>query len=123
MIIFLATSKKFYRELKDVIEQIQRPGLTIYHPYFQFDPAQIDQNADVKKRLTLQHFPEIDACDLFFAYLPHGYIGTSVTIELTYAYARGKYVLASEQPAEFAVQALINEICPVADFIKRMQKV
>lgn len=121
MTIFLATSKKFYPQVKQLIERIRKPGLTIYHPYFDFDPDQIEQDEHMKERITLDHFPEIDACDLLFALLPDGYIGTSVTIEITYAYAKGKYIVVSEPPKEFAVRALVNEICDVDDFVGRMQ--
>ena len=121
MKIFIATSKKFYPEIKILIERIRKPELTIFHPYFNFDLDQAEQNPELKKHLTLQHFPEIDACDLLYAFLPHGYIGTSVTIELTYAYAKGKRILVSEPPQEFAVRAMVNEVCSVEDFVKRMQ--
>lgn len=121
MKIFLATSKKFYPEIKSLIERIRKPDLTIFHPYFGFDLEQAEQNTALKERLTLQHFPEIDACDLLFALLPHGYIGASVIIELTYAYAKGKHILVSEPPQEFAVRAMVDEVCSVEDFVRRMQ--
>jgi len=121
MKIFIATSKKFYPEVKSLIERIRKPGLTIFHPYFDYDLDQAEQNPELKEHLTLQHFPEIDACDLLFAFLPHGYIGSSVTIELTYAYAKGKRILVSELPKEFAVRAMVDEVCSVEDFVRRMQ--
>ncbi len=121
MKIFMATSKKFYPEIKILIEQISRSGLTVFHPYFGFDLDEAEKNPELKERLTLQHFPEIDACDLLFALLPGGYIGISVTIEITYAYARGKHILVSELPNEFAVRAMVNEVCSVEEFLMRMQ--
>jgi len=123
MKIFIATSKKFYPEVKILIERIRKPDLTIFHPYFGFDVAQAERHPELKERLTLQHFPEIDACDLLFAFLPHGYIGASVTIELTYAYAKGKRILVSEKPQEFAVRAMVDEVCSVEDFVRYMQNV
>ena len=123
MKIFIATSKKFYPEIKILIERLRKPDLTIFHPYFNFDLDQAEQDPELKGRLTLQHFPEIDACDLLFAFLPHGYIGTSVTIELTYAYAKGKRILVSELPQEFAVRAMVHEVCNVEDFVRLIQNV
>ena len=61
----------------------------------------------------------IDDSDIFYALLPDGYIGCSVTIELAYAYARGKEIVVSEAPAEFAVRALVTKINSPDQFIAR----
>jgi len=73
--------------------------------------------------VTLQHFPEIDDSDVFYAFLPGGYIGCSVTIELTYAYAKGKKIVVSEEPREFAVLPMISDVCSPQRFIARFNKV
>ena len=64
----------------------------------------------------------IDDCDVFYALLPDGYIGCSVTIELAYAYAKSKEIVASEAPAEFAVRALVTEISGPDKFIARFER-
>ena len=71
--------------------------------------------------MTVQHFPEIEDSEIFYAILPDGYIGCSVTIELTYAYAKKKIIVASEAPAEFAVRPMISEICSQEDFPARFE--
>jgi hypothetical protein len=93
----------------------------VHHPYFDLDPHAVDSDPKLKQRITLQHFPEIDVSDVLYALTPNGYAGSSVTIELTYAYARGKRIIASEPPAEFALRAMVAEICPPSDLYARLQ--
>ena len=119
MTVFVATSKRFYGEAQELVKNLEEAGVKVFHPYFHLDPAKIDADADLKSRVTIQHFPEIEESDIFYAFLPEGYIGCSVTIELTYAYAKGKKIVVSEAPQEFAVRAMVSEICSPRQFIAR----
>ncbi len=111
MAIFVATSKRFYSEAESVVSQLRQAGHRVHHPYFHLDPAEIESDPDLKREVTLRHFPEIDESDVLYALTLGGYVGCSVTIEITYAFARGKRVIASESPTEFALGAMISEIC------------
>ncbi len=122
MTIFVATSKRFYEEAERIVKLIKACGVIVHHPYFHLDPQAVDADPDYKSRVTLQHFPEIDDCDVFYALLPDGYIGCSVTIELAYAYAKGKEIVVSEAPAEFAVRALVTEVSGPDKFIARFER-
>jgi hypothetical protein len=122
MTVFVATSKRFYREAEVLVNRLKNVGIKVHHPYFHLDPAEVDADPAYKSRVTVQHFPEIDECDTFYALLTDGYIGCSVTIELTYAYAKGKKIVASEEPAEFAVRPMVAEICSPAEFPARFER-
>ena len=115
MAVFIATSKRFYTEAKRLVSELREAGVQVHHPYFDLDPHTVDSDPDLKRQITLRHFPEIDVSDVLYALTPNGYAGCSVTIELTYAYARGKRIIASESPAEFALRAMVAEICPPSD--------
>jgi hypothetical protein len=121
MTIFVATSKRFYDEAEQLVERIKACDVKVHHPYFHLDPTEVDADPEYKSRVTLQHFPEIDDSDIFYALLPNGYIGCSVTIELAYAYARGKEIVVSEAPTEFAVRALVTEISTPDQFLTRFK--
>ena len=121
MTVFLATSKRFYEEAIRLVEHLERLGVKVYHPYFHLDPKKIDADPELKSRVTLRHFPEIDDSDLIYALLPGGYIGHSVTIELAYAFAKGKTIVVSEAPGEFAVRPLVSEICEPEAFLSRFK--
>ncbi|MEJ2239653.1 MAG: hypothetical protein P8X82_15260 [Gemmatimonadales bacterium] len=120
MTVFIATSKQFYPDAKRLVSELRSASVQVYHPYFDLNPNVVDSDPDFKQRVTLQHFPEIDDSDVFYALTPNGYAGCSVTIELTYAYARGKRIIASEEPAEFALRALVAETCPPSDLYTRL---
>ena len=121
MTLFVATSKRFYGEAQDLVEKLKDTGVKVHHPYFHLDPAKIDADSELKSQVTIQHFPEIDESEIFYALLPGGYIGCSVTIELTYAYAKGKKIVVSEAPEEFAVRPMVSDICSVQQFIARFE--
>ena len=122
MIVFVATSKRFYKEAAGVVRRLEASGVTTFHPYFQLDPGAVDTDPDLKSRVTRRHFPEIDKSDILYALLKGGYTGNSVTIEITYAYARGKTIIASELPGEFAVRPMITEVCSPEKFTARFKK-
>lgn len=120
MTVFVATSKRFYGEAMELVDRLKDAGQKVYHPYFDLDPAKIDGDPELKSQVTVQHFPEIDESDIFYALLPGGYIGCSVTIELTYAYARGKTIFVSQAPEEFAVRPMVSDICSPQQFVARL---
>lgn len=120
-IVFVATSKRFYKEAERVVGRLRDCGLTVFHPYFHLDPVAIDSDPNRKAEVTLRHFQELDESDVLFAMLPGGYIGCSVTIEITYAYSRGKKIVASEVPSEYAVRPMITMIRSAEDFIAQFQ--
>ena len=122
MTIFVATSKNFYKEAERLVKTLKNQGVKVHHPYFHLDSKTVDTDPDLKSQITLQHFPEIDESDIIYALLPGGYIGNSVTIELTYAYAKGKKVIVSEEPIEFAVWSMVSEILNPEEFINSLDE-
>lgn len=121
MTVFVATSKRFYGEASKLVDRLKGSGIKVHHPYFHLDPQEVDADPAMKSKVTVQHFPEIEESEIFYALLPDGYIGCSVTIELTYAYALKKKIVASEAPAEFAVRPMISEICSPEEFPARFE--
>lgn len=119
--IFIASSKQFYPLAESIVTRLKSNGVRVFHPYFHLDHQVIERDPSVKSSVTLQHFPEIDECDVLYALLPGGYIGCSVTIEMSYAYAKGKRVIVSEPPNEYAVQAMVAEQCSPDEFVARYE--
>ena len=121
MTVFVATSKRFYDQAEQFVKRLKDLGMTVHHPYFHLNPGAVDADPEVKSQVTLRHFPEIDESEILYALLPGGYIGCSVTIELTYAYAKGKKIVVSAQPNEFAVRPMISEVCSMEQFLVRFK--
>ena len=122
MTVFVATSKRFYKDAMQIVKRLKECGVTVYHPYFHLNSNAVDADPELKSQITLQHFPEIDESEIIYALLPGGYIGCSVTIELTYAYAKGKRIVVSEAPSEFAVRPMVSEICTPEQFLARFKR-
>ncbi len=120
--IFVASSRRFYPQAESIVTRLKAQALRVSHPYFDLDHDALERDPDAKTSVTLRHFPEIDECEVLYALLPDGYIGCSVTIELSYAYAKGKRVVVSELPAEYAVRAMVAEVCAPEEFVARFEQ-
>ncbi len=114
---FVASSRKYYDTVKEIKKKLDVLGVKGYYPYFDFHDESIETNEEIKKQLTLNHFPEIDKIDVLYIYAKDGYIGYSVTIEITYAYAKGKEIISSEPIKELAVRSLVSRVLPLQHFI------
>ena len=117
MKVFVATSKRFYAEAAVLCDDIRAAGHMVYHPFFDRDQDSIEADPALKQAVTRDHFAEIDACDVLYALAPGGYVGTSVVIEMAYAFARGNRVVTSEPVGEYAARALVSEVAAPADFL------
>ena len=117
MTVFVATSKRFYAEAAALCDEIRAAGHTVYHPFFDRDQEAIEADPELKQAVTRDHFAEIDACDVLYALAPGGYVGTSVVIEMAYAFARGTRVVTSEPAGEYAARALVSEVAAPPDFL------
>jgi nucleoside 2-deoxyribosyltransferase len=98
--VFVASSKKFYQDARRLCDSLRASGYRVFHPYFDRDQDAIERDPHVKAAVMREHFPEIDASDALYAFIPNGYAGISVAIEMSYAFAKGKLVLVSEEPAD-----------------------
>ena len=120
--IFVATSRRFYPIAVTIVNGLKAHMVRVFHPYFDLDANAVEIIPQLKSSVTLRHFPEIDQCDLLYALLPGGYVGCSVTIEITYAYAKGKRIVVSEAATEYAIQAMVSEVCSPEEFLSRYAK-
>jgi hypothetical protein len=117
MTIFVATSKRFYPEAQSLCQRIEGRGYRTFHPFFERDQAAIEADPSVKIAVTNEHFPEIAASEMLYALTPNGYVGASVLIEMTYAFALGKSVVTSEPVSEYAARALVSNVAAPDAFL------
>lgn len=115
--VFVASSRKYYDKIKEIKTKLDDLGIKGHYPYFDYHNESVENNEEIKKKLTLNHFPEIDEIDILYVYAKDGYVGYSVTIEITYAYARGKEIISSEPIKELAVKALVSKVMAPEEFI------
>lgn len=113
--VFVASSRKYYDTVYKIRGQLDKLGVKGFYPYK--DEVDIEDDFAQKKRVTLQHLPEIDEVDVLYVVAKDGYVGFSVAIEIAYAYAKGKEIISSEPIKEFAVRALVSKVMTPEEFI------
>jgi nucleoside 2-deoxyribosyltransferase len=102
-------SKKYKDEIAKFCAELEKYGVLVFGPSIQqpiFEDEIIHSEyvtAKLFKGLTLEHFEWIRKSDVCYVYNPDGYVGVSVTMEMTYAAALGKPV--------FALQAGTGDPC------------
>lgn len=116
--VFVASSRKYYDEVREIKKELDARGVKGFYPYFEYHDEEVEADQEQKKKLTLSHFPELDQVEVLYAIIKDGHIGYSVTIELTYAYARGAEIICSEQVDEFAVQTMVSKVMTPTEFIE-----
>lgn len=116
--VFVASSRKFYPIVKEIKSRLDELGVKGFYPYFEFGDDSIEDDEEEKKRVTLAHFPEIDEVDTLYVVARDGYVGYSVAIEITYAYAKGKEIISSEPINELAVRAMVTKTMSPKEFIE-----
>ena len=120
--VFVASSRKFYGEVKKLKKKLDAKEIIGFYPYFEFDDEEVERDDKLKQKLTLKHFPEIDRADVLYIFAKNGYAGISVAIETAYAFAKSKEIISSEPLAEFALRALVSKIMNPDEFVKYLLK-
>ena len=120
--VFVASSRRYYDQVKEIKRQLDDFGVKGFYPYFDVHDDASELDEEKKKQLTLGHFPELDQVDVIYVLAPGGYMGCSVTIEASYAYAKGKEVIVSEPPSELALRAIVSSIMSPEEFISYASK-
>lgn len=115
--VFVASSRRYYDDVKKIKEKLDELNVKGFYPYFDFNADSLEKDEEAKKKVTLAHFPEIDKVDVIYIYAKDGYVGYSVTIEAAYAYAKGKEVISSEPIKEPAVKALVSRVMTMEEFV------
>lgn len=108
--VTICSSSKFYGTAKEVASRLERGGMKVFTPRFDFDETQVQVSRERKARLTIEFLNKVRACDVVYVVAHDGYIGRSVALEVGYATALRKPVYLSQQAAEDAVKAITTGI-------------
>ncbi|MBI2572980.1 hypothetical protein HYV86_03930 [Candidatus Woesearchaeota archaeon] len=120
--VFIASSRKYYDSVKEIKHTLDTLHVKGFYPDFDFQDERAEKNEELKKKLTLKHFPEIDQVDVLYVYAKEGYVGYSVTIEIAYAYAKRKEIISSEEIRELGVKALVSKVMNPEEFVRYVSK-
>ena len=114
--IFVAGSRKYYEDIEAFVRVCKKHNLNAQTP--QKEKGRDD--FETEKTALLRAFKIIDGSDAVYIFARKGYVGKTVSIEMGYAYARGKAIYASEQIDEPSAQALVTEIVTPAEFVESL---
>lgn len=115
--VVVCGSKKYKDEIAAFCKELESLGVLVFEPSFgevvpedsTFESAYI--TSKVFKGLTLEHFDWIRKAEVCFVYNPGGYVGTSVTMEMSYASALSRPIFALESDTgEPCRNALIDRV-------------
>lgn len=110
--VAICSSSKFYDTARRVADDLQAAGYAVHTPRFDFDERTVAVGADDKAWLTTAFLDGLRRCQVVYVVAVGGYTGPSVCLEIGYAAALGKLVVASEKPTEPAVAALVDQVVP-----------
>ncbi len=94
---------------------MERFGITPLFPNLEHTDKQVDvaETLEDKKRFALEHYAAIDEADAVYLMLPEGIMGTSLKLELGYAFAKNKPIYFSERTNDLALDFYAKEFIPL----------
>ena len=98
--VVVCGSKRYAAEIAAFCRELEKLGVLVFEPSFKEPiPEEAFIHSDyvtskLFKGLTLEHFDWIRKTEVCFVYNKDDYMGVSTTLELAYAYALGKPILA-----------------------------
>jgi len=115
--VVVCGSKKYNKEIAALCKKLQSAGVMVFEPSIGqpiFEDEKISSDyvtSKIFKGLTLEHFDWIRKADFCYVYNKDGYVGVSVTMEMSYAAALGKPVFALEpKTGDPCRDALIDKV-------------
>lgn len=113
MIITLCGSNKFKSEIHRLANYLYENGFYVHIPA-EFN-SDINEESEtfyyIQKGLLLGHFRKIDQANVVVICNFNGYIGNSTAMELAYAFAKNKFIIALTESKEMAHNVCITEFC------------
>ncbi|GAA2642890.1 hypothetical protein [Streptomyces vastus] len=114
--VTICSSSKFYPAAKSLAKELERQGIQVHTPRFDFDEEFVEVGLDEKMELTREFLDKIRRSDAVYVIDKQGYTGRSVCIEVGYASALGRTVVLAEPAEEGAVRALTDAVVPIDVF-------
>lgn len=115
MKIAVGCSMKYRSLAIETIHKMVELGLEPLFPNLEHTDKQIDvaETSDEKKRFAVEHYAAVDESDAIYLMIPGGVMGTSLKLELGYAYAKGKPVYFSEPANDLALDWYAKDFVPL----------
>ena len=98
--IVICGSRRYKKEINEFADGLEKLGVKVYRPYLhlatheEWNNLRDDQKVYICGGLTYGHFEKIQKADVVFVYNKDEYSGVSTTLELGYAAALHKPIIA-----------------------------
>ncbi|MDD3647529.1 MAG: hypothetical protein PHS44_03470 [Candidatus Dojkabacteria bacterium] len=134
--VCLCNSFKFYRDQICLKKLLEEEGFEVLEPY----PDEVfwkKRDGDIElrdlsklskekgiinaRRVSLRHFEKIDEADCVYVISKRGYVGNSVSMEIGYAYAKGRHIYSTEPIEDWPLAGMVSEVLGPEEFIKRLK--
>jgi hypothetical protein len=120
-IIAISASVRFKKKIMELEEGLKSVGKIVYFPILDLDLPPECINEDKKCKLVLDFFNKIDQCSILYVLNPDGYIGLSVAMEIGYAYAKKKQIIAQNKEIDIGIKPLIAQYLNESEFISHLK--
>ena len=134
--VCLCGSFKFFDQILKLEKFFIDRGITIYrpnpfkyrdkvHPSIFIDTwnsLSYLEKLKESRQAELAHLRKIDLTDVIYVVNPSGYIGKSVTLEIGYAYAKGKIIYSQEPVEDLNVMSLIRKAISPEELVEILKK-
>jgi nucleoside 2-deoxyribosyltransferase len=127
--IVLCGSGKMRNEIFLAGELLTKLGISVLVPPLHFIESLVEGRPEECRELawkgaTFAHFNRIDKSDIVFIVNPNGYVGPSTTLELGYAVAKHKYIIAMmPDQQEIAKTVLFDQVLCTSDVEKACKEI
>ena len=112
--VVICASRRFQKEVFYFGSELEKLGVRVYLPLLKNWPkTEWEALTEEVQRLSMsgllwEHFQKIEKADMVFIFNKDGYMGNSVTLELGYAAALHKPVIAMEKDIEIQRDLLVE---------------
>ena len=115
--VFVVGSRKFYQQIKDAVRKLKRNNIPAAAVVGKWN-GEKGETLEGESAAIQSAFREIDECDVVYVFSKDGYIGNSVSVEIAYAYARRKELIAMHDIKDKCVQTLVPRVMGCLELIK-----
>ncbi|MDD2823228.1 MAG: hypothetical protein PHQ59_04060 [Candidatus Daviesbacteria bacterium] len=104
--IAISASLRHKDLIKQVISDLEKVNIVGLFPNLDSEIAKDDVSLKLMKKLETEHFNAIDISEGLYVICPEGHVGTLVSVEIGYAFAKGKPIIFSQEPEDLGLQAV-----------------
>ena len=117
--LYIAGSRKFFDDIEKLAELCVGNDIKVSTPKKGFD----DAGFEGEKEALFRAFELIDIAEVVFVFAKGGYVGKTVAMEISYAYARNKEIISLEEIEEFSARAIVNKVMNAEELIEYVKDV